>query len=163
MTIIVKLQFPEFIFDKFDTETAVDKPTKYIKYLRNVTLSLNTIFNTLRLLQPAMKAIILTLTIVFLGSVLPSPVVKNVEEGVVPAFDGVRDVVFLVYTRINPSIGEIVDIDDMSTVRNSTFSATRRTKFLIHGMFGDRHNPTNTLLYPAFLQAGDFSKFYRRW
>lgn len=104
-----------------------------------------------------MRAITLTFVILFISSALTLPTVQ--DEEIVPAFDGVRDVAFLVHTRNNPTIGQLVDIDDMSTVRNSTFSATRRTKVLIHGAWGDRYNPTNTILYPAFLQAGDFSKF----
>lgn len=104
----------------------------------------------------AMRTITLAFIILFFGSA----VTVTTEEETVPLFDPITDVVFLVHTRNNPSVGQIVDIDDMSTVINSNFSSSRQTRVLIHGAWGDRYNPTNTILYPAYLQAGDFSKFY---
>jgi len=93
---------------------------------------------------------------------LPTAVDVQLEEEITPSFDAVQDVVFILHTRNYPT-GQIVNIDDMSTVRSSYFSSSRRTKVLIHGMFGDRYNPTNTLIYPAYLQAGDFNVFVVDW
>jgi len=80
------------------------------------------------------------------------------NEDISPAFDAIRDVAFLVYTRTNPTLYQQVDIDNMDTVRASNYDQTRPTRVIIHGWTGDRMNPTNTLLVPAFLAAGDFSK-----
>jgi hypothetical protein len=121
----------------------------------------NGVFNKYLTVSPAdMKGITVFLVTLLIGSTLTSSTLQAVEEGEnTPAFNPVQDVVFILHTRINPTIGQILDIDDMSTVRNSYFSSSRRTKVLIHGGSGDRYNPTNTILYPAYLQAGDFSKF----
>lgn len=105
-----------------------------------------------------MKRITLTL-ILTIASALASPLFQDVEEEIVPAFDGIQDTVFLVFTRQNPTNGQIVNISDMNTVRNSFFSSARQTKFLIHGFTGNRNSAINTLVTPAYLQAGDFSNF----
>lgn len=106
-----------------------------------------------------MKEITLTLLLIVASILaLPQPLI-NAEEEIIPAFDAIQDTVFLVFTRQNPVNGQIVHINDMSTVRNSYYDSRRPTIFLIHGMFGNRNNLINTIIQPAYLQAGDFSNF----
>lgn len=54
-------------------------------------------------------------------------------EDISPAFDAPRDTRFLVFTRFNPTQGQIVNAFDMNTVTNTHFSSGRPTRVLIHG------------------------------
>lgn len=105
-----------------------------------------------------MKGITLTL-ILTVVSALTSPLLQDVEDEIVPAFDGIQDTVFLVFTRRNPIVGQIVHIVDMNYIRNSFFDSRLLTKFLVHGFTGNRNSSINTIVVPAYLQAGDFSNF----
>lgn len=109
-----------------------------------------------------MKIILLTLILIVASASQGDANEETVPEmdEVVPQFDAIRDTVFLVFTRQNPTIGQIVDISDMWTVRNSFFDSRRETKFLVHGMLGNRNSSMNTIIQPAYLQAGDFSNFF---
>ena len=55
------------------------------------------------------------------------------ETEINPKFDIPNDVRFLVFTRRNPTIGQVVRFNDMSTVVNSNFMANRTTIFIAHG------------------------------
>lgn len=102
----------------------------------------------------------ITLTLVFIvASALPFPSVANGDEGIAPAFDAVQDTVFILHTTRSPPVGQIVDIDDMATVRNSYYDSTRPTFVLIHGMLGNRDGLLATLVVPTILRAGEYSNF----
>lgn len=105
-----------------------------------------------------MAAMKIVLFVIFLTGPLVStlPAEPNKKE-ISDTFNPIRDVAFLIFTRENPTVGEEVSINDMSTVTNSSYDSSRSTKIIIHGAFGDRYNPTNLILCPALLQAGDFS------
>lgn len=105
-----------------------------------------------------MKRITLTLILTVI-SALASPSLQDVKEEMVPLFDGIQDTVFLVFTRQNPTVGQIVHISDMYYIRSSFFDSRRPTKFLVHGFTGNRNSAVNTIIVPAYLQAGDFSNF----
>ncbi|KAJ6627587.1 Pancreatic lipase-related protein 2 [Pseudolycoriella hygida] len=106
-----------------------------------------------------MKTIILTLMLV-VPFVLTLPIE---DKEITTTFNPIRDVAFLVFTRENPTDGQEVNINDMFTVRNSNYNSSRPTKMLIHGAWGDRYNPTNLILCPALLEAGDFNVIVVDW
>ena len=55
------------------------------------------------------------------------------EQEISPKFDVGRDTRFLVFTRLNPTIGQEIRINDINTVHNSHFSPSRPTRILVHG------------------------------
>jgi pancreatic triacylglycerol lipase len=79
------------------------------------------------------------------------------------AFDAARDTRFLLFTRFNPTIGQLVSLDDMSTVRGSNWDAARPTRVIIHGQFGDAEAELNTLLTAAFLASSDVNVVVVDW
>ena len=60
-------------------------------------------------------------------------VASPIGEDVAPLFDVNRDTVLLLFTRLNPTIGQVVSAFDMSTVQSSNFDSSRPTRILIHG------------------------------
>jgi Lipase len=76
-----------------------------------------------------MKFVVVLLACVI--AAVASPLVK--EEEAAPFFNVSVDTRFLLFTRFNPTIAQRVIFNDMSTVANSNFDASRPTRFLIHG------------------------------
>lgn len=58
------------------------------------------------------------------------------EQEISPNFDAARDVRFLVFTRLNPTAGQEVRMNDIASVQSSNFSPNRPTRVLVHGWFG---------------------------
>lgn len=82
-----------------------------------------------------MKIVILSALCVI--AAIASPLLEDgpssIAEEVSPFFDVFRDTRLLVFTRFNPTIGQVVVWNDMSTVAATQFSPARPTRFLIHG------------------------------
>lgn len=74
-----------------------------------------------------------------------------------------RDAEFILYTRANPTSGQSIHINDLSSVRNSTFDPTLPTRFLIHGWFSDRHSLFNSRIRDAYLAKGNFNVVVVDW
>lgn len=55
------------------------------------------------------------------------------QQEVSPMFNIRVDTRFLIFTRFNPTVGQVVNINDMATVAASHFSGGRPTRVLIHG------------------------------
>jgi pancreatic triacylglycerol lipase len=58
-----------------------------------------------------------------------------IELEVEPAFDALNDVIFLLFTRRNPTEGQRISFD-MDTVRNSNWNSQNQARFIIHGWNG---------------------------
>lgn len=80
-----------------------------------------------------------------------------------PAFDAARDTRFLVFTRFNPTVAQVVSLDDMSTVRSSNWDAARPTRVIIHGQLADAESELNILLTAAFLASSDVNVVVVDW
>lgn len=78
-------------------------------------------------------------------------------------FQPARDVDFLLFTRSNPTSGQYLDINDVSSVRNSNFNSRRPTRFLIHGWNNNRYSAFNILIRDAYLATGDFNVIVVDW
>jgi Lipase len=101
--------------------------------------------------------LVLTIAAVF---ALP---VENGFQEISPNFDALRDTVFLVFTRFNPTLAQIVDINDMSTVRNSNYDPTRPTRVIIHGQLSDGQSELNIVLTAAYLASSDVNVIVVDW
>lgn len=60
-------------------------------------------------------------------------VLPEEEPEISPSFVPANDVVFLLFTRANPTTPQILSFNDMSTVTSSHFSSARPTKLVCHG------------------------------
>lgn len=74
-----------------------------------------------------------------------------------PFFDALRDVRFLLFTRLNPTVGQQLVFGDFNSIRNSNFNVNLPTRVIIHGFQSDSDSDVNILLTAAFLRNGDFN------
>lgn len=68
----------------------------------------------------------------FVVAAFASPIVEEIA----PNFNAVADTRFLVFTRFNPTIGQVINFRDMGTVAATNFQSSRPTRILIHGWNG---------------------------
>lgn len=78
------------------------------------------------------------------------------EAPIEPSFVAENDVVFLLFTRQNPTVGQIITFDPAS-LQNSNFNPSHPTRFSVHGWQSDAETVSNTVLRDAFLAIGDFN------
>jgi hypothetical protein len=84
-------------------------------------------------------------------------------QDISPSFEALRDTRFLVFTRFNPTVAQVVDLRDMSTVRNSNYDANRPTRVIIHGQLSDAQSDLNIVLTAAYLAAADLNVIVVDW
>lgn len=58
---------------------------------------------------------------------------QTTYEPIAPAFDAQRDVRFLLNTRQNLGASQVLNFNDLTSLRNSNFRSARPTRILIHG------------------------------
>lgn len=87
---------------------------------------------------------------------------ENGEE-IAPMFDAARDTRFLLFTRFNPTIPQVVDLHDMATVRASNWDASRPTRMIIHGQLSDGESELNVVLTAAYLRNYDVNVVVVDW
>lgn len=72
-----------------------------------------------------------------------------------PAFNAARDVRFLVFTRLNPTIGQELIFRNLDSLRSTNYNGNRPTRVIIHGFQNDASSEVNILLTAAFLRNAD--------
>lgn len=87
----------------------------------------------------------------------PAPV--DVE----PVFNPQQDVVFLLFTRLNPNQPQRIVLNNAATLANSNFNAAHPTRYLIHGWNGHDDTSMNNQARPALLQRGNFNVIVVDW
>ncbi|CRK91001.1 CLUMA_CG004689, isoform A [Clunio marinus] len=88
--------------------------------------------------------------------------IKSIQE-IDSTFEPIRDTRFLVFTRFNPTIGQVVDLTNMNTVINSNYDVNRPTRFIIHGQFGSDQSELNILVTAAYLRSSDVNVIVVDW
>lgn len=79
-----------------------------------------------------------------------------IDEEPAPAFDAMRDIVFLLFTRSNPHIGRQITFD-VASILNSNFNPSLDVRVLIHGWLGSRASQENTRTTADFLRRADYN------
>lgn len=74
-----------------------------------------------------------------------------------------RDIVYILFTRSNPTNGQILDISNPSSITNSHFNPRHPTRFLIHGWNNDRNSAFNIMIRDAYLAEGNFNVIVVDW
>lgn len=77
--------------------------------------------------------LLITLVVVSVVCGVYSQTAENDFEPVAPFFDAQRDVRFLLNTRQNLGASQVLNFNDITSLRNSNFRPARPTRILIHG------------------------------
>lgn len=105
---------------------------------------------------------LLVVLVLFFAAVFASSNDDDKQE-ISPNFEALRDTRFLVFTRMNPLVAQVVSINDMSTVRNSNYDVRRPTRVIIHGQLSDAESELNIVLTAAYLTAADLNVIVVDW
>lgn len=97
-----------------------------------------------------LKALLIPLMISFVVDTSP---VQDIE----PAFDARSDVRFLVFTRLNPLVGQVVQLGNIESLRATNYDASRPTRVIVHGFQNDASSDVNILITEAYLRSFDFN------
>ena len=81
---------------------------------------------------------------------------QSYVEPIEPLFVAENDVRFLLFTRQNPTVGQLITFD-LASLQNSNYNPNHPTKFSVHGWLSDVDTFTNTVLIDAFFSIGDFN------
>lgn len=87
----------------------------------------------------------------------------NAPEEVETAFNPQQDVIFLLFTRLNPLQPQRIVLNNAATLANSNFNAAHPTRYLIHGWNGHDDTAMNNQARPALLQRGNFNVIVVDW
>lgn len=67
-------------------------------------------------------------------------------------FNAERDTRFLLFSRLNPTIGQQLIFRDLTSLRNSNYNGDLPTRVIIHGFQSDDTSDVNVLLTAAYLR-----------
>ncbi|XP_053685626.1 pancreatic triacylglycerol lipase-like [Sabethes cyaneus] len=90
---------------------------------------------------------------------LPDPDPQEPDRRFIPE----SDMLFLLFTRANPTSAQFLEIGNPSSIANSHFNPARPTRFLIHGWGGSGTGGTNSGMRNSLLAAGDFNVIAVDW
>ena len=79
-----------------------------------------------------------------------------------PFFNPQTDIIFLLFTRSNPTVGQRITFD-MNTVRNSNWNVNNGVRFIIHGWQSDQTTGLNTFIRNEFLANADHNVVVVDW
>ncbi|KAJ6633684.1 Lipase member H [Pseudolycoriella hygida] len=88
---------------------------------------------------------------------------SNDNKEVTPSFVAIRDVVFRLFTRSNPTTPQFIQINNHEQLANSNFNVNHQTRFQIHGWNGGGHDGTGAAIRNAYINRGDFNVFTVDW
>lgn len=77
---------------------------------------------------------------------------ESVEPRSVPE----NDVVFILNTRSNPTVGQIIT-NTLTSIQNSNFNPNNPTRVTIHGWLGTSGSEVNVGVNAAYFQLGDYN------
>jgi hypothetical protein len=80
---------------------------------------------------------------------------SQIEE-IEPTFIAERDTRFLLFTRANPTNGQVVTWTSAS-IQNSNFNSQWPVRFLIHGFNSGPGSSINTASTSAYIQRGNYN------
>lgn len=78
-------------------------------------------------------------------------------------FTAESDIVFLVFTRQNPTVGQIIQLENLDSLLSTNFNPANPTRFLIHGWNGGANAGSNNAPRNAYLEVGEFNVIVVDW
>lgn len=79
-----------------------------------------------------------------------------IDTPVEPHFDAGTDTIFILFTRRNPTVGQIITWN-REVLENSNFNPSHPTRFTIHGWNGDRTARVNTFVAEEYFRFGEYN------
>lgn len=79
------------------------------------------------------------------------------DIAVEPLFVPANDIVLLVFTRQNPTVGQRIFVNNLASVQNSNFNRNHPTRITVHGWLGSRTDAVNIQSNAAYLQLGNYN------
>jgi len=80
-----------------------------------------------------------------------------------PAFNGLNDMVFQLFTRSNPTVPQNIQIGNTAQLQNSNFNSAHQTRFHVHGWLDGGANVPANPYRDAYLAQGEFNFFAVDW
>lgn len=80
-----------------------------------------------------------------------------IEDAVEPAFVPANDVIFTLFTRLNPTVGQVINLNNEASIRNSNFNPAHPTRVTIHGWLGQAGDPINVNVNAAYFRHGEYN------
>ncbi|XP_062533316.1 pancreatic triacylglycerol lipase-like [Armigeres subalbatus] len=87
----------------------------------------------------------------------------DVEQEPEKRFTAASDTIFRLYTRSNPTMPQVIELNNAASLSNSNFNAANPTRFIIHGWNNDGFSEVNQLLTASWLSRGDFNVITVDW
>ncbi|XP_058063201.1 pancreatic triacylglycerol lipase-like [Anopheles bellator] len=88
------------------------------------------------------------------------PVQDNELE---PLFNPESDVIFQLFTRSNPALGQVLQWNNPASVQNSNFNPAHPTRFTIHGWNGGGTSGLHASIRQNYLGVGEFNVILVDW
>ena len=92
---------------------------------------------------------------------------NQLEVPIEPLFNADSDIILLLFTRLNPTVGQRLFMTEAS-LRSSNFNPSHPTRVTIHGWLGSQNDDVNIEVTSAYLRHGDYNvsnllaiKFYK--
>jgi pancreatic triacylglycerol lipase len=80
-----------------------------------------------------------------------------------PHFNAAADVIFRVFTRRNPTAGQIIQLNNAGSLSASNYRSSDPTRLIIHGWNNNGGSDVNTQIRTAFINRGEFNVITVDW
>lgn len=88
--------------------------------------------------------------------------IHPLDVDIEPKFDALTSVVFRLFTRSNPTVAQIINLNNDAQLTNSNFDANREIRFHAHG-WNSGSPISGAFVRNALLVRGDFNVFTVDW
>lgn len=78
-------------------------------------------------------------------------------------FNAERDIKFILYTRNSNGKGQILKLNNVTSITNSLFNRAIPTRFIVHGWNNNRYSYVNTLLLKEYLKVRNVNVIIVDW
>lgn len=79
------------------------------------------------------------------------------EAPVEPTYVAEEDIVFILLTRRNPTVGQVINLEDLASLRASNYDPAHETRLTVHGWIGSAGSTVNRNVAAAYFQLGEFN------
>lgn len=85
---------------------------------------------------------------------------NSYDEPIGPTYNAETDIIFLVRTRLNPTVGQQILLEDLASLHASNFNPGFETRITIHGWIGSAESTVNRNVAAQYFLRGDYNVSY---
>lgn len=85
------------------------------------------------------------------------------NEEISELFAAERDVKFYLFTRLNPTVRQELNINDINSIRNSNYDGNKPTRLIIHGWQSDSNTESVVHITNSFVRSADVNAILVDW